>query len=137
MSNDRIVTLAGGVGAAKFLRGLIEITDPSSCSAIINTADDFVLHGLNISPDIDTVTYTVSDHVNPETGWGRRDETWTVMAELERLGGEAWFSLGDRDLALHLHRTNRRARLATRRPRPDASRSRRPRGASRWPTRLR
>lgn len=99
--------MAGGVGAAKFMRGLIEVHDPASCTAVVNVADDFVLHGLRISPDIDTVTYTLSDNVNPDTGWGRRDETWAVMKELRELGGETWFNLGDRDLATHLYRTNR------------------------------
>jgi len=106
-SSEEIVTIAGGVGAAKFLRGLIEVRDPASCIAVVNIADDFVLHGLKISPDLDTVTYTLSDEVNPETGWGRKDESWVAMAELERLGGETWFGLGDRDLATHLYRTQR------------------------------
>lgn len=105
--NDKIVTIAGGVGAAKFLRGLIEVHHPESCAAIVNIADDFVMHGLNISPDLDTITYTLSDEVNPETGWGRKNETWTTMSELERLGGDTWFRLGDRDLAIHLFRTQR------------------------------
>ena len=102
-----VVTLAGGVGAAKFLRGLIEVHDPHRCTAIVNVADDFVLHGLHISPDIDTVTYTLSDSVNRDSGWGREDETWTTMAELDRYGGQTWFRLGDRDLDLHLYRTQR------------------------------
>lgn len=105
--SDDIVTIAGGVGAAKFLRGLVEVHDPVSCTAIVNIADDFVMHGLQISPDLDTVTYTLSDEVNPETGWGRRNESWTTMTELERLGGDTWFRLGDRDLAIHLFRTQR------------------------------
>jgi LPPG:FO 2-phospho-L-lactate transferase len=104
---DRILTMAGGVGAAKFLRGLIEVHDPSLCTAVVNVADDFVLHGLRISPDIDTVTYTLSDRINPETGWGRDGESWAVMGELEVLGGHTWFGLGDKDLALHLYRTQR------------------------------
>lgn len=108
-----ITVLAGGVGAAKFLRGLIEAHDPASCTTIVNVADDFRLHGLAISPDLDTVTYTLADLVNPETGWGRRDESWTARTELERLGGETWFSLGDKDLALHLHRTGRLAAGST------------------------
>ena len=106
-AESTVVTLAGGVGAAKFLRGLIEVHDPRRSTAIVNVADDFVLHGLHISPDIDTVTYTLSDSVNRETGWGRDNETWTTMAELDRYGGQTWFSLGDRDLGLHLYRTQR------------------------------
>jgi len=101
------VVIAGGVGAAKFLRGLVAVVDPAAVTAIVNVADDFRLHGLAISPDIDTVTYTVSGQVNPETGWGRVGESWRVMEELERYGGETWFSLGDLDLALHLYRTQR------------------------------
>ena len=107
MTTRDVVTLAGGVGAAKFLRGLIEVHDPERCAAIVNVADDFRLHGLHISPDLDTVTYTLSDNVNPETGWGRVGESWSVIRELERLGGETWFSLGDKDLALHMFRTQR------------------------------
>jgi len=113
MTAGDIVTLAGGVGAAKFLRGLIEVHDPRRCVAIVNVADDFRLHGLYISPDLDTVTYTLSDQVNPETGWGRVGESWSVLAELERLGGETWFSLGDKDIALHMFRTQRIADGAT------------------------
>lgn len=104
---SRIVVIAGGVGAAKFLRGLVAVVDPAAVTTIVNVADDFRLHGLAISPDIDTVTYTVSGQVNPETGWGRVGESWRVMEELERYGGETWFSLGDLDLALHLYRTQR------------------------------
>ena len=105
--NDQIVTIAGGVGAAKFLRGLLEVHDSGPCTAIVNIADDFVMHGLSISPDLDTVTYTLSDEVNPDTGWGRKNESWTTMTELERFGGDTWFRLGDRDLAIHLYRTQR------------------------------
>ncbi len=110
---SRITVIAGGVGAAKFLRGLIEVVDPADITAVVNVADDFRLHGLAISPDIDTVTYTVSDQVNRETGWGRVGESWRVMEELERYGGQTWFSLGDLDLALHLYRTQRLSEGAT------------------------
>jgi len=103
----RITVVAGGVGAAKFLRGLLKIYPNESVTALVNVADDFRLHGLAISPDLDTVTYTLSEQVNPDTGWGRAEETWRVKDELERLGGETWFSLGDLDLALHLYRTQR------------------------------
>ena len=103
-----LVALCGGVGAAKLLRGLVAVVPPADVVPIVNTADDFVLHGLAISPDIDTVTYTLAGAVNPETGWGRVDESWRVMDELERLGGATWFRLGDADLATHLYRTQRR-----------------------------
>jgi LPPG:FO 2-phospho-L-lactate transferase len=99
--------LAGGVGAARFLRGLVQVTEPSSVSAIVNVGDDTVLHGLHISPDIDTVTYTLAGAINPETGWGLRDETWQAMDMVERYGGPSWFRLGDRDLGTHLYRTGR------------------------------
>ena len=111
--SPRVAVLAGGVGAAKFLRGLLRIMNPDDVTAIVNVADDFRLHGLAISPDVDTVTYTLAEAVNPETGWGREGETWGVMGELERYGGETWFSLGDKDLALHLYRTQRLADGAT------------------------
>jgi len=78
-------------------------------TAIVNTADDLVLHGLSISPDLDTVTYTLAEAVNPDTGWGLADETWHAMDALQRLGEPAWFRLGDRDLGTHLHRTGRLA----------------------------
>lgn len=103
-----LTALAGGVGAARFLAGLAAAVKPSTITAIVNTGDDFVLHGLAISPDLDTVTYTLAGEINPDTGWGLRGETWTVMAELAARGGQAWFRLGDRDLATHLFRTQRR-----------------------------
>ena len=105
-----ITVIAGGVGAARFLSGLVQVVDPSSVTAIVNVGDDTVLHGLHISPDIDTVTYTLAGEINPETGWGLRDETWQAMATVRRYGGDAWFQLGDRDLGTHLHRTGRLAR---------------------------
>jgi LPPG:FO 2-phospho-L-lactate transferase len=104
-----IVCLAGGVGAAKFLRGLFEVVPAPEVTAIVNTGDDIVLHGLHVSPDLDTVTYTLAGLVNPETGWGRAGESWNVLNALEHLGGETWFRLGDRDLATHLYRTHRLA----------------------------
>jgi LPPG:FO 2-phospho-L-lactate transferase len=102
-----IAALAGGVGAARFLRGLLQVCDPADVTAIVNTGDDVVLHGLHVSPDIDTVTYTLAGAINPETGWGLIDETWTAMEALERYRGITWFRLGDRDLATHLFRTQR------------------------------
>jgi LPPG:FO 2-phospho-L-lactate transferase len=80
---------------------------PSDITAIVNTGDDTVLHGLHISPDLDTVMYTLADAINPETGWGLADETWRVMESLGRLGGVTWFNLGDQDLATHCYRTQR------------------------------
>jgi LPPG:FO 2-phospho-L-lactate transferase len=102
-----IASLAGGVGAARFLRGLLQVCDPADVTAIVNTGDDVVLHGLHVSPDIDTVTYTLAGAINPETGWGLVDETWSAMDALERYRGITWFRLGDRDLATHLFRTQR------------------------------
>jgi len=104
-----IVTLAGGVGAARFLKGLCLVKPPRDLIAVINTADDTVLHGLHISPDIDTVTYSLAGVDNPETGWGLSEETWKVMESLDFLGGITWFQLGDKDLGTHLYRTSRLA----------------------------
>lgn len=103
------VLLSGGVGGAKLALGLDRILSRGSLTIIANTGDDFRHLGLAISPDIDTLLYTLSERVNPDTGWGCREETWNFMAELERLGGETWFRLGDRDLATHVERTRRLA----------------------------
>ncbi len=103
----KIAVISGGVGAARFLRGLIDVTDASQITAIVNVADDMVLNGLSISPDIDTVTYTLADAIDPERGWGLRDETWSAMNALARYGKRNWFSLGDSDLATHMERTAR------------------------------
>jgi LPPG:FO 2-phospho-L-lactate transferase len=105
---SRIVTIAGGVGAARFLAGLVQAVDPSSCTAVVNVADDVELHGLCISPDLDTVTYTLAGEIDPERGWGLRGETWQAMETVRRYGGISWFNLGDRDLGTHLYRTHRR-----------------------------
>jgi LPPG:FO 2-phospho-L-lactate transferase len=102
-----ITALAGGVGAARLLRGMVEAVPAGEITAIVNTGDDTVLHGLHISPDLDTVMYTLADAINPETGWGLAGETWRVMESLERLGGITWFNLGDQDLATHCYRTQR------------------------------
>jgi LPPG:FO 2-phospho-L-lactate transferase len=91
------------------LRGLASVVPPSDITAVVNTADDFTLHGLAISPDLDTVTYTLAGAVNPETGWGLTGETWAAMEALERYKGQTWFRLGDQDLATHLYRTQRLA----------------------------
>ena len=104
-----VVALAGGVGSARMLAGLIQVAEPESILAVVNTGDDLTLHGLHISPDLDTVTYTLAGAVNAETGWGLAGETWATMDELARYGSGrlAWFRLGDRDLATHLYRTSR------------------------------
>ena len=102
---ERIAVLCGGVGAARFLAGLVEVVDPAQVTAIVNVADDDEFHGLHVSPDIDTVLYTLGGLVHEEQGWGRRDETFSTQAELARLGEDAWFRLGDKDLAIHIHRT--------------------------------
>jgi LPPG:FO 2-phospho-L-lactate transferase len=108
-----IVALAGGVGAAKLLAGLVTVVDPSEVTAVVNTGDDLELHGLHISPDIDSVTYALAGLDNKATGWGVVDETWTVAENLKAIGGAAWFQLGDRDLATHLFRTQRLSEGAT------------------------
>ena len=102
-----LVALCGGVGAARMLSGLVRVVPEPEITAIVNVGDDMVLHGLHISPDLDTVTYTLAGLDNRETGWGVADESWRVMDELATLGGEDWFRLGDRDLATHLFRTER------------------------------
>jgi LPPG:FO 2-phospho-L-lactate transferase len=108
-----LVALAGGVGAARLLAGLIDVVDPAQVTAVVNTGDDTVLHGLHVSPDLDTVAYTLAKVANPVTGWGRDGETWAVKEALEALGGETWFALGDKDLATHLYRTGRLGQGAT------------------------
>src|SRR5260221_6569082 len=102
-----VVALSGGVGGAKLALGLYRSLPPDALTVIANTGDDFEHLGLAISPDLDTLLYTLSGQDNPELGWGRRDETWTFMAALEALGGETWFRLGDGDLATHVERTRR------------------------------
>ena len=99
--------LAGGIGAARFLRGLVRAVDPRDITVIVNVGDDITLHGLHVSPDIDTLIYTLSGVVHPEQEWGRDDEGWRVAEELERLGAPTWFRLGDRDIATHIVRTQR------------------------------
>ena len=100
-----IAVLAGGVGAAKFLRGLIDVVDPASITVIGNTADDEEFLGLHVSPDLDTVVYTLADAVDPETGWGIANASYTALEQAAQLGQETWFKLGDKDLATHLLRT--------------------------------
>ena len=117
-----ITVLAGGVGAARFLRGLVLEVDATTISVVVNTGDDTIMHGLSISPDLDTVTYTVADAIDPERGWGLANESWRVMESLARYqevkpnsstAAGTWFNLGDRDLATHLYRTARIAEGAT------------------------
>src|ERR1700757_2023247 len=103
----KILALAGGVGGAKLALGLAGLLPAEALTVVVNTADDFEHLGLAISPDLDTVMYTLAGVANPETGWGRRDETWSVMDTLGQLGGETWFRLGDKDLATHIERTRR------------------------------
>jgi LPPG:FO 2-phospho-L-lactate transferase len=111
MSADRrtVVALSGGIGGAKLALGLSLVLDPADLVVVANTGDDFQHLGLSISPDIDTVMYTLAGLNNPVTGWGRRDETWRFMQALEQLGGETWFRLGDTDLATNMERTRRLA----------------------------
>jgi LPPG:FO 2-phospho-L-lactate transferase len=102
-----VLALSGGVGGAKLALGLYRVLPSDRLTVLANTGDDFEHLGLMISPDLDTLLYTLSGQDNPELGWGRRGETWTFMAALEALGGETWFRLGDGDLATHVERTRR------------------------------
>jgi LPPG:FO 2-phospho-L-lactate transferase len=102
----RVVALAGGVGGAKLAWGLAKVLSKDELTIIVNTGDDFMHMGLAISPDIDTVCYTLAGLANPQTGWGRDQETWNCLDELKKLGSPGWFNLGDKDLALHLERTS-------------------------------
>lgn len=100
-----IVALAGGVGAARFLEGIVQVVPPEDVTAIVNTGDDITLHGLYISPDIDIVTYTLAGIIEEAQGWGVRGDTGNTLDMLKTLGGPGWFFLGDRDLATHIRRT--------------------------------
>ena len=117
-----ICVLAGGVGAARFLRGLIQVVPAHDITAIVNTGDDTILHGLSISPDLDTVTYTLANAIDPVRGWGLENESWTAMSALARFvevrpkdssAAPTWFNLGDKDLATHFYRTARLQEGAT------------------------
>ena len=117
-----ITVLAGGVGAARFLRGLVSAVDPTSITVVVNTGDDSVINGLHVSPDLDTVTYTVAGAIDVERGWGLADESWRTMQALGRyadvrptdsVAANTWFNLGDQDIATHLYRTARLAEGAT------------------------
>ena len=103
----KITALAGGVGGAKLAHGLAQVLPPEDLTVIVNTGDDFEHLGLHVSPDLDTVCYTLAGLANPDTGWGRSGETWQMMENLKLLGGPEWFNLGDQDLATHLERTRR------------------------------
>ncbi|MGE0601649.1 MAG: 2-phospho-L-lactate transferase [Dehalococcoidia bacterium] len=100
-----ITVLAGGVGASRFLQGLYEVVDPTSISVISNTGDDVEMFGLHVSPDTDIVMYALAGAVNPETGWGLTGDSFAVVDQLQRFGYERWFNLGDKDLAMAIHRT--------------------------------
>ncbi len=100
-----LLALAGGVGGAKLALGLARLLPPDLLTIVVNTGDDESLHGLHVSPDLDTVMYTLASQVNEEAGWGLREDTWRVLEALGCLGGETWFKLGDRDLATHIRRT--------------------------------
>ena len=104
-----ILALAGGVGGAKLAKGLADILAPGELTIAVNTGDDFVHLGLHVSPDLDTVMYTLAGINNPTQGWGIAGETWNFMQALEAIGGETWFNLGDRDLATNVERTHRLA----------------------------
>jgi len=101
-----IVVLAGGVGAARFLQGLVQVVPQQKLTAIVNTGDDRDFYGLHVSPDLDIVMYTLAGVVDEAHGWGMRNDTYATMQQLTRYGNEDWFLLGDRDLATHIHRTN-------------------------------
>ena len=105
----KILALAGGVGGAKLAQGLAQILAPTELTVVVNTGDDFVHLGLRISPDLDTVCYTLAGLANPLTGWGRVDESWQALQNMTRLGGPGWFQIGDQDLGTHLERTRRLA----------------------------
>ena len=101
-----LVALAGGVGAGKFLRGLVRVVPARDLTIVVNTADDMTIHGLLVCPDLDSVTYWLAGVADRERGWGREEESFRALEQLERLGGEAWFSLGDLDLGTHLARAD-------------------------------
>jgi LPPG:FO 2-phospho-L-lactate transferase len=114
-----VTVLAGGVGAARFLRGLRDAIEPAEITVVVNVADDEVVNGLYVSPDVDTVIYTCAGAIDPDRGWGLEGETWRAMEELGRLATASgrhdlgWFNLGDRDIGTHMYRTARRAEGAT------------------------
>ena len=110
VSSGRVTVICGGVGAARMLAGILavpDVVDAHAVTGIVNVGDDLELHGLRISPDLDTITYTLAGEINPDTGWGLRGESWQAMDSVKRYGGISWFGLGDRDLGTHLFRTQR------------------------------
>jgi LPPG:FO 2-phospho-L-lactate transferase len=109
MTDISVLAISGGIGGAKLALGLQGVLGHGELAVALNTGDDFEHLGLAISPDVDTALYTLAGVSNAELGWGRADESWNFMAELERLGGESWFRLGDKDLAVHVERTRRLA----------------------------
>jgi LPPG:FO 2-phospho-L-lactate transferase len=112
--NDPVIALCGGIGGAKLALGLYRRLEPGQLTVVVNTGDDFEHLGMQISPDLDTVLYTLGGIADPARGWGRADETWRFMESLAAFGGETWFRLGDRDLAMHVSRTEwlRRGKLS-------------------------
>ena len=108
-TSGHVVALCGGVGGAKLAFGLTRVLEPKNLTLVVNTGDDFEHLGLHISPDVDTLAYTLAGLADRERGWGLAGETWHFMGALARLGGESWFNLGDRDLAMHVERTRRLA----------------------------
>ena len=109
----KVVALAGGVGGAKLADGLARILNPDEFTLVVNTGDDFTHYGLHISPDLDTVCYTLAQLANTKTGWGLKNETWRALESAKKLGGPDWFSIGDRDLGTHIERTRRLAKGET------------------------
>ncbi len=101
-----VLALTGGVGGAKLALGLAHVLSPEEIIFLVNTGDDFDHFGMHISPDVDTLIYTLANRANPETGWGRENETWSFESSLKQLGGDTWFRLGDKDLATHVYRTS-------------------------------
>ena len=101
----KVAVLTGGVGGARFLRGLVDVVDPADVTAIVNVGDDLEVLGMAVSPDLDSVLYALAGLADEERGWGRGGETWHALETVEALGGDTWFRLGDRDLGLHLVRT--------------------------------
>ena len=115
-TSPRVTVISGGVGAARLLSGIVQVVEPAAVTAVVNTGDDTELHGLHVSPDLDTIVYTLANAIDPERGWGLVDETWRTMAALERYvavrpdgsaAAPTWFNLGDHDLATHFYRTAR------------------------------
>ena len=103
----KVVVLAGGLGGSRFARALAETIDPAELTIVGNVGDDIEVLGLYVSPDLDTILYTLTGRLDEERGWGRRDETWNALEEAGRLGAETWFQLGDRDIGLHLVRAEK------------------------------